>query len=61
MNTDASTATPSTPPTSRIALFAPEAWPACSVRTEESTALAEGANTSAMPAPAMMNGTIICE
>ena len=52
----ASTATPSTPPSSRIALVAPEAWPAWSVRTEESIALADGANTSAMPAPAMMNG-----
>jgi hypothetical protein len=59
VNTDASTATPSTPPISRIALFAPEACPACWARTEESTALADGANTSAMPAPAMMKGTII--
>ena len=34
VNTVASTATPSTPPSSRIALLAPEAWPACSVRTD---------------------------
>ena len=50
---------PSTPPSSRIALVAPEAWPAWSVRTEDSTALAAGANTSAMPAPARMNGAIM--
>jgi hypothetical protein len=61
VKTEASTATPNTPPTSRIALFAPEAWPACSVRTEASTALAEGANTSAMPAPAITNGINMCE
>ena len=56
-NTVASTAIPSTPPTSRIALVAPEAWPASDVRTDDSTALAAGAKTSAIPVPAMMNGT----
>ncbi len=47
---------PSTPPSSRIALVAPEACPVCEVRTEASTALADGANTSAMPLPASTNG-----
>ncbi len=55
-NTVASTATPSTPPSSRIAFVAPDAWPASSGCTLLSTALAAGANTSAMPVPAMMNG-----
>jgi hypothetical protein len=53
LNTVASTATPSTPPTSRIVLVAPEAWPASWGRTDERTALAAGANTSAIPVPAM--------
>ena len=52
-NTVASTATPSTPPSSRIALVAPDACPASSGRTAPSTALAAGANTSAMPTPAI--------
>ena len=47
---------PSTPPSSRIALVAPDAWPAWSVRTDDSTALAAGANTSAIPLPASTNG-----
>ncbi len=47
---------PSTPPSSRIALVAPEARPAWSLSTLESTALAAGANTSAMPEPASTNG-----
>ena len=53
VNTVESTATPSTPPISRIVLVAPEACPASSGRTEDSTALAAGANTSAMPVPAI--------
>ena len=52
---------PSTPPTSRIALVAPEAWPASSGRTALSTALAVGANTSAIPVPAITNGSTRCE
>ena len=55
-NTVARTAMPSTPPSSRIALVAPEAWPASSGRTAPSTALAAGAKTIAMPAPAITNG-----
>ena len=50
---------PSTPPSSRIAFVAPEACPASDTLTEERTALAAGANTSAMPAPARMNGAIM--
>src|ERR1044072_3078672 len=38
-----------------MALVAPDAWPASSGLTEDSTALAAGANTSAMPVPPMMN------
>jgi len=56
----ARTATPITPPTSRIAFVAPDACPACSGRTEASTALADGANTSAMPIPPSASGTISC-
>ena len=55
VKTVASTATPSTPPTSRIVFVAPEACPASLARTEPSTAFAAGANTSAMPAPAITN------
>ena len=51
VKTAASTATPSTPPSSRTALFAPDAWPASSCRTAPSTAFAAGANTIAMPVP----------
>ena len=47
-----------TPPSSRIAFVAPEAWPASWGRTAPRIAFAEGANTSAMPVPAMMNGAI---
>ncbi len=54
----ASTATPITPPSSRIAFVAPEAWPASSGRAERSTAFALGANTSAMPVPPMASGRI---
>ena len=56
VNTVASTAIPRTPPSSRIEFVAPEACPAWSVRTEDRTALADGANTSAMPLPPRMNG-----
>ena len=59
MNTVASTEMPSTPPSSRMALVAPDACPAWSVRTEASTALADGANTSAMPEPPRTNGPIM--
>ena len=51
LNTAARTATPRTPPSSRIALLAPDAWPASCGRTAPRTALATGANTSAMPVP----------
>ena len=50
------TATPKTPPTSRIALFVPEAWPARCGATTLSSALADGAKTRPMPMPAIMNG-----
>ena len=50
---------PSTPPSSRIAFVAPEAWPVSSVRTDDRTALAAGANTNAIPDPARMNGPIM--
>jgi hypothetical protein len=60
VNTLASTAMPMTPPSSRIAFVAPDAWPVSSWRTELSTAFAEGAKTSAIPAPAIMNGTTSC-
>src|SRR4051794_32042630 len=58
LKTLASTATPTTPPTSRIAFVAPEALPASAGATDPSTALAAGANTSAIPVPARTNGTI---
>src|SRR3954453_20786774 len=61
LKTLASTATPRTPPTSRIAFVAPEALPASLGATDPSTALAAGANTSAMPVPASTNGTISAE
>ena len=47
---------PSVPPSSRIAFVAPDACPAWLTFTEESTALADGANTSPIPAPASTNG-----
>jgi hypothetical protein len=53
VNTVASTATPSTPPISRIVFVAPDACPASLGRTELSTAFAAGANTSAIPVPAI--------
>src|SRR5215208_1443378 len=53
-NTEASTATPRTPPTSRIALLTPEALPSSSGRTAESTTFATGAKKSAMPMPPRM-------
>jgi hypothetical protein len=59
--TEASTATPNTPPSSRIALFAPEAWPSSCGRTEESTTFATGAKYSAMPMPEITNGSTKAE
>ena len=38
-------------------MLAPDAWPSCSGRTDESTRFAIGAKNSAMPTPARMNGT----
>ena len=61
MNTEARTAMPRTPPTSRIALVAPDACPASCGRTAFRTAFAVGANTSAMPVPARMNGITSAE
>lgn len=46
------------PATSRTALVAPEACPACSARTAPRTARAEGAKTGAMPKPDMTNGQL---
>ena len=57
-NTEASTATPKTPPTSRIALLAPDACPARSGATDPRIAAADGAKVSAIPTPAIANGTI---
>src|SRR5262249_57381532 len=54
--TVANTATPKTPPTSRIAFVAPDALPSCSGETELRTTLATGAKKSAMPVPERMNG-----
>src|SRR5262249_59089349 len=54
-NTAPSTATPNTPPSSRMALFAPEAMPSSSRRTEPRTALATGAKNSDMPTPEITN------
>ena len=51
MKTLASTATPSAPPTSRIALLAPLALPSSLRRTLERIMLETGAKTSAMPMP----------
>jgi len=39
-----------------MALVAPDAWLASAARTDDSTALAAGANTMAMPAPASTKG-----
>ena len=47
---------PKTPPTSRKALLAPDAWPSSSGRTAESTTFATGAKKRPMPMPARMNG-----
>jgi hypothetical protein len=59
VNTAARTATPNTPPSSRIALFAPDALPSSSGRTDERTTLAIGAKNSPIPVPARMKaGTI---
>ena len=51
---------PKTPPSSRNALFAPEAWPCSCQPTAESTTLATGAKKSPIPTPAMMNGRRRC-
>ena len=58
VNTLASTATPSAPPTSRIALLAPLALPSSLRATLERIMFETGAKTSAMPMPARMNGAI---
>src|SRR5262245_65771404 len=55
-NTEARTATPNTPPTSRMALLAPDALPSSSRRTADRTTLAMGAKNRPMPAPLTMNG-----
>src|SRR4051794_30373444 len=52
----ARTATPNTPPTSRIALLAPDALPSSSGRTADRTTLAMGAKNMPMPTPLTMNG-----
>ena len=54
----ASTATPITPPISRIALFAPDALPAWSGRTEASTVAAAVGKISDIPVPVITNGAI---
>ena len=53
---DASTATPNTPPTSRIAFDAPDALPSSRNGTALRTMLATGAKNMPMPIPEMMNG-----
>ena len=53
---DARTATPNTPPSSRMALLAPDALPASSGRTAPRTTVATGAKKSAIPTPAIANG-----
>ena len=53
---EARTATPSTPPSSRIELFVPEALPSSSRRTAPRTTFATGAQNIAMPMPERMNG-----
>ena len=55
-NTDANTATPSTPPTSRIAFDAPEALPSSRRPTALRTMLATGAKNIPIPIPDRMNG-----
>ena len=54
-NTAPRTAIPNTPPSSRIALLAPEAMPSWSRRTEPRTTLATGAKKSDIPIPETMN------
>jgi len=53
--TPPSTAIPNTPPSSLIALFAPDAMPSWSRRTELSTTLATGAKNRDMPTPETTN------
>src|SRR5207247_44489 len=49
-------ASPKTPPSSRIALLAPDAWPSSCLRTDESTTFATGAKKSAIPIPESTKG-----
>ena len=60
-NTEARTATPNTPPSSRMALFAPDALPSCSAGTEPRTTFATGVKKRAIPPPERMNGSTRCE
>ena len=54
-NTAASTATPKTPPSWRIALLAPDATPASARGTEPMTALETVGNVSEVPMPAIVS------
>src|SRR5215467_11488037 len=54
-NTDASTATPNTPPSSRRALLAPEATPISGPGTEVMTSVATVGNTRPIPTPATVS------
>ena len=54
--TEASTATPSTPPSSRIAMLAPAAWPCSTGRTAPSTAWEIGAKNAPLPRPIRISG-----
>src|SRR3954467_2018813 len=59
---EARTATPTPPPSSRIALLAPEALPSSSRRTLERTTFATGAKKSAIPIPEITKaGTRLAE
>ena len=53
---EASTATPKTPPTSRIAFDAPEALPSSRAPTALRTMFATGAKNMPIPIPETMNG-----
>src|SRR5207249_4587568 len=52
---EARTATPNTPPTSRMALLAPDAFPSSSGRTADRTTLAIGAKNMPIPTPLTTN------
>src|SRR5262249_42535354 len=56
-NTAASTATPKTPPSSRIALFAPDATPTSAGGTDATTAFATVGKQSEVPTPATVSAT----